>query len=86
MVEGIQAAGALNDARPACALGQVELAHILAEVGLRRFAKAVDGKTADLSEGISLAYMAKICCLSNRCSSDDADDGLARLREYAARA
>ena len=46
MTEGIQAAGALDEPGEQSALGQVELAHILAEVGLRRLAEAVDGKAA----------------------------------------
>ena len=51
MAIGIEVAGALNDAGEESALGQVELAHVLAEVGLRGFAKAIDGEAAALPHG-----------------------------------
>ncbi len=50
MAEGIEAVGPLNDAGQQRALGQIELAHILAEVGLRGLAESVDGKAAALAQ------------------------------------
>ena len=50
MAEGIEVVRALNDAGQHRALGQVELLHILAEVGLRSLAKAVDREAAALAE------------------------------------
>ena len=50
MAEGIEVIGPLNHARQQRAFGQIELAHILAEVGLRRLAEAVDGKAAALAQ------------------------------------
>jgi hypothetical protein len=51
MAEGIEVVGPLNDAGQQRALGQVELAHILAEVGLRGLAESVDGEAAALARG-----------------------------------
>ena len=50
MAEGIEVVGPLDDAGEQRALGQIELAHIFAEVGLRRLAEAVDGEAAALAE------------------------------------
>ncbi len=50
MMEGIEVAGPLDDAGQECALGQVELAHVLAEVDLRCLAEAVDGEAAALAQ------------------------------------
>ena len=76
MTEGIEVVGALNDAGQQCALGQVELAHILAEVGLRRFTEAVDGKAAALAEWNSLAYISKICFFVEAVLKLEGDDDL----------
>ena len=48
--KGLKPIRALNHAGQQRALGQVELAHILAEVGLRGLAKSVDGKAAALAQ------------------------------------
>ena len=50
MAEGIEPAGALDHAGKQGALGEIELAHILAEVGLDGLAEAVDGEAAALPE------------------------------------
>ena len=48
--KGFKSVGALNHAGQQRALGQIELAHILAEVGLRGLAKSVDREAAALAE------------------------------------
>ena len=50
MAEGIQPVRALDDACQQRALRQIQLAHILAEVGLRRLAESVDRKAAPLPQ------------------------------------
>jgi hypothetical protein len=69
MAEGIEVAGALNDAGEHGALGQIELAHILAEVGLRGLAEAVDGKAAALAEVDLVGVHLEDLLLVKRCSS-----------------
>ena len=50
MAEGIEVVRALDDARQHGALGQIELADILAEVGLRSLAEAIDREAAALAQ------------------------------------
>ena len=50
MTEGIEVVRALNNAGQHRALRKVKLAHILAKVGLRSLAEAVNRKTAALAE------------------------------------
>src|SRR5208282_4731971 len=84
MVKGIQAAGALNEPGEQGALRKVKLAYILAEVILRRFAEAIDGKTADLPERNFIRVHGEDLVLIEAMLEDDADDGLARLARVGA--
>ena len=77
MAVGIQAAGALDQPGEQRALRQVELADILAEVGLRCFAEAVDGKTAELPEVDLVRVHGEDLLLVEAVLEDDADDGFA---------
>ena len=51
MAVGIEVAGPLDDAGEQGALGEVELAEVFAEVGLRGLAEAVDAVRAALARG-----------------------------------
>ena len=47
----IEKAGMLDHSRQHGALGEIQLLHVFAEIGLRRLAKAVDGKASLLPQG-----------------------------------
>src|ERR1700721_3771635 len=50
MVKRVEGAGPLNNAGKKSAFGQIELAHVLAEVHLRGFSDAIDREAAALAE------------------------------------
>ena len=84
MVEGIEAAGTLDEPGEQGALGQVELGHILAKVILRCLAEAIDGKTANLAEGDLVGIHGEDLLLVKPMLEDDADHGLAHLARISA--
>ena len=66
------------------AFGKVELAHVLAEVGLRCFAEAIDGETAELPEIDLVGVHGEDLLLGEAMLENDADDGFTNLARVSA--